>query len=193
MPAKIIPGRSKKPTGTKGKNNMIKTTKIIESTTAKMKTDGINITSTTAKITNPKYAAIYPLRLVTCLPFMVKVVLVKKLITDTSSNMPITINRIFFLFIDITSVSILTNAWVSQLLLCNAVCTMKTLPVSEQVICRKILPETSLEPEDIQSIAKAFMEMLKPVLSVNGKLEAKDIIFDKKGLTEYLRVSEHRQ
>jgi hypothetical protein len=74
MPAKIIAGRSKKAIGTKGKNNMIKTTKIIESTTAKMKTDGIIITSTIAIITNAKYAAIYPPMLVTCLPFMVIVV-----------------------------------------------------------------------------------------------------------------------
>jgi len=61
-----------------------------------MKTDGINITSTTAMITNAKYVAIYPPMLVTCLPFMVIVVPVKKWITDTSTNMPITINSMFF-------------------------------------------------------------------------------------------------
>ena len=100
MPAKIMPGRSKKAIGTIGKNNIIKTTKISESTTAKIKTDGINITMTTAMIIIAKYAAIYPPMPVTCLPFIVIVVVpVKKWITDTSSNMPITINRIFFFFI----------------------------------------------------------------------------------------------
>ncbi len=69
-----MPGRSKKPIGTIGKNNNIKTTKIIESTTAKIITDGINITMTTAMIIIAEYAATYPPMLVTCLPFMVIVV-----------------------------------------------------------------------------------------------------------------------
>jgi len=75
-----------------------------------MKTDGINITSTTAMITNAEYVAIYPPMLVTCLPFMVIVVPVKKWITDTSTNMPITINSMFFFFIVIATVNILPNA-----------------------------------------------------------------------------------
>jgi hypothetical protein len=92
MPAKIILGRSKDTIGIKGKNNIINTTKIIKSTTTKMKTDGINITSTTAKITNPKYVATYLPMPVTCLPFMVIIAPVKKVITDTINNMPITVN-----------------------------------------------------------------------------------------------------
>ena len=98
MPAMIMAGRSKKPIGIKGKNSKKKTTKIIENTTAKMKTDGTIITSATARITNPKYATIYPLRLVTCLPFIVIVEPVKKLVADAISNMPSTINSIVFFF-----------------------------------------------------------------------------------------------
>ena len=78
MPTKIIPGRSENVKGIKGKNNIINKTKIIKSTVVKMKTDGINITSMTAKITNAKCAAIYTPMLVTCLSFMVIVVPVKK-------------------------------------------------------------------------------------------------------------------
>lgn len=92
--------------GIKGKNSIIKTTKIIESTAARMKTEGIIITSAAAMMTNAKYAAIYPPRPVTCLPFMVIVVPAKKWITDVSSNMPITINSIFFFFIVIISLYI---------------------------------------------------------------------------------------
>jgi hypothetical protein len=113
MPARIIPGRSKYATGIKGKNKIIKTTKIIESTKAMMKTDGINITNAAAIIINAKYAAIYPPTLVICLPFMVMVVPAKKWITDTSSNMLITISSIFFFFIVINSVYKLTNTRVS--------------------------------------------------------------------------------
>jgi hypothetical protein len=104
MPARIIPGRSKGEIGIKGKNSMIKTTKIIESTTTKMKTDGIIITINIEMITNAEYAPIYPLILVTCLPLMVIVAPVKKWITDISSSMPITINSIFFFFIVLVSV-----------------------------------------------------------------------------------------
>jgi len=85
--------------GIKGKSSKMKKTKIIESTTIKMKTDGIIITSTTAMISNAKYVAIKPPMLVTCLPFMTIVVPVKKWIADTSSNMQIAINSIFFFFI----------------------------------------------------------------------------------------------
>ena len=91
---------------------MVHTTKIITTITANMWTEGINIAITTANIISPKYAAIYPLRLVTCLPFMVIVVPVEKLIMDTSNNIPNTINSIVFFFI--VMLDILTNAWVPQ-------------------------------------------------------------------------------
>ncbi len=96
--------------GINGKNNTTNTTKIIASTIPKMNTDGTNITIATAKITNAKYAARYPPMLVTCLPFMVIVVPVAKLITDTSSNMPSTINRMFFLFMVIYIYQFLISA-----------------------------------------------------------------------------------
>jgi hypothetical protein len=114
MPAKIIAGRSKDAIGIRGKNNIINKTKMIESTTVRIKTDGINITSTTAMMTNAKYVAIYPPMLVTCLPFMVIVVPVIKWIADTSSNMPSTINSIFFFFI-VVPLAILPNVRGSRL------------------------------------------------------------------------------
>jgi excisionase family DNA binding protein len=47
---------------------------------------------------------------------------------------------------------------------------------------------TTLEAEDIQAIAEAVIEKLKPLLvSNNGHSE--DRVFDKKGLAEYLNVS----
>ena len=58
MPAKITAGRSNNAIGIIGKNNKINAMKIIVSTKANRKSDGINITSRTATITNPKYAAI---------------------------------------------------------------------------------------------------------------------------------------
>ena len=92
---------------------MVHTTKIITTITANMWTEGINIAITTANIISPKYAAIYPLRLLTSLPFMVIVVVpVEKLIMDTSNNIPNTINSIVFFFI-ILSLDILSNVWVS--------------------------------------------------------------------------------
>jgi len=45
-----------------------------------------------------------------------------------------------------------------------------------------------LEQEDIEKIAQAVCEMLKPMLS-NGKVENADEIFDIKGLADYLKVS----
>lgn len=49
--------------------------------------------------------------------------------------------------------------------------------------------KASLEHDDIQAIAGAVAEILKPlILSGNGKA-ADDIIFDKRGLSEYLKVS----
>ncbi len=49
--------------------------------------------------------------------------------------------------------------------------------------------KTTLEPEDIQAIATAVMERLKPVISGNGKHED-DTVFDVKGLCDYLHVSD---
>lgn len=45
-----------------------------------------------------------------------------------------------------------------------------------------------LEKSDIESIAQRVIELLRPVLSSNGKKE-QDIIFDVPGLAEYLKVS----
>ena len=50
--------------------------------------------------------------------------------------------------------------------------------------------KTLLEPEDIQAISTAVMEMLKPVIAENGKQHAEDVIFDKNGLASYIKVSE---
>ena len=50
--------------------------------------------------------------------------------------------------------------------------------------------KTQLEAEDIQAIAAAVAEMLQPVIASNGKYDAESVIFDKKGLAEYLRVSQ---
>lgn len=49
--------------------------------------------------------------------------------------------------------------------------------------------ELTLPQELVQEIALKVAELLKPMLSGNGKHEA-DIVFDKKSLAEYLRVSE---
>ncbi len=50
--------------------------------------------------------------------------------------------------------------------------------------------KTTLEPDDIKAIAEAVMERLKPSMAGNGKREHEDIIFDKKSLAAYLKVSE---
>jgi len=50
--------------------------------------------------------------------------------------------------------------------------------------------KTSFEQEDIERIAKAVCEMLKPMLSNNGKVESENLIFDKKGLAKYLSCSQ---
>ena len=49
--------------------------------------------------------------------------------------------------------------------------------------------KTTLEPEDIQAIASAVMEVIRPMLSGNRRQEAEDIVFDVQGLAEYLKVS----
>jgi excisionase family DNA binding protein len=46
-----------------------------------------------------------------------------------------------------------------------------------------------LEQEDIQAIASAVVERLKPMFSGNGKHAAEDMIFDVPELKDYLKVS----
>lgn len=47
-----------------------------------------------------------------------------------------------------------------------------------------------LEPSDIQAIAGAVAELLRPLLSNgNGKDETSNKVFNKKGLSEYLLIS----
>jgi|SRR3989337_484274 len=48
--------------------------------------------------------------------------------------------------------------------------------------------ELTLPPELVKEIASQVVELLKPMLSNNGRHEAEDTIFDKKGLAEYLNV-----
>lgn len=48
--------------------------------------------------------------------------------------------------------------------------------------------KTELEPQDIEAIAKRVVELLKPILSNNGKNLSEDIIFNKEGLADYLKV-----
>lgn len=48
--------------------------------------------------------------------------------------------------------------------------------------------KTELEPQDIEAIAKRVVELLKPILSSNGKNSGEDTIFDKEALADYLRV-----
>ena len=45
-----------------------------------------------------------------------------------------------------------------------------------------------IEPEDIEAIAQRVSELLKPLLSHLEKRDEKDIIFDVKGLAEYLHL-----
>ena len=97
IPTKTIAG-IKDAKGTRGKNSIKNDAKIIASTIANIKTEGINIAIAIAKTTKAKYAATYPLMLVTCLPLTVMVVPIEKLITDTSKNITSTINStVFFL------------------------------------------------------------------------------------------------
>lgn len=50
--------------------------------------------------------------------------------------------------------------------------------------------KTTLEPEDIKGIAVAVTELLKSVIASNGNGKHEDVIFDKKALAAYLKVSE---
>lgn len=47
-----------------------------------------------------------------------------------------------------------------------------------------------ITPEVYQAIAREVAEMLKPMFAGNGKHSAEDVIFDKKTLAAYLRISE---
>ena len=49
--------------------------------------------------------------------------------------------------------------------------------------------ELTLPPELVDQIADKVIERLKPLLSGNGKHE-EDIVFDKKALSSYLKLSE---
>ena len=49
---------------------------------------------------------------------------------------------------------------------------------------------TELESQDIEAITLRVVELLKPLLSGNGRHEAEDIIFDVKGLCDHLHVSD---
>jgi len=49
--------------------------------------------------------------------------------------------------------------------------------------------KTQLEPEDIQGIAVAVMDLVRPHLSGNDR-QSGDMIFNKGSLAEYLHVSE---
>ena len=48
--------------------------------------------------------------------------------------------------------------------------------------------ELTLPQELVEDIADKVIEKLKPIMACNGKNE--DVIFDKKGLAEYLNMSE---
>ena len=48
--------------------------------------------------------------------------------------------------------------------------------------------KSELEQQDIDAIAQRVVELLKPVLSVNGKKTNEDIILNKKELAQYLNV-----
>lgn len=50
--------------------------------------------------------------------------------------------------------------------------------------------KVQFEQEDIQDIALKVVELLKPILSGNGRHEVEDTIFDVKGLCDYLHVSD---
>ena len=49
--------------------------------------------------------------------------------------------------------------------------------------------KATLEQEDIEAIALKVAELLKPMLAGNGRHE-EDIVFDKKALSSYLKLSE---
>lgn len=50
--------------------------------------------------------------------------------------------------------------------------------------------KTEFEPQDIKAIAQRVSDLLKPLISGNGKHDAEDTIFDVKRLCDYLHVSD---
>lgn len=48
----------------------------------------------------------------------------------------------------------------------------------------------ALDQEDIEAIAQRVAEILRPLLSRNGRVEAEDAIFDVAALAAYLKVDE---
>ena len=50
--------------------------------------------------------------------------------------------------------------------------------------------ELTLPPELVDLIADKVIEKLRPIVTDNGKHETEDKIFDKKGLSEYLKLSQ---
>jgi excisionase family DNA binding protein len=49
--------------------------------------------------------------------------------------------------------------------------------------------KTDLEQQDIEAIAQRVKELLRPMLTSNGKNETEDILFNKNGLAKYLLTS----
>ena len=94
-----MPGSKFKPMGNKGKKTIKIIPKTINSTARNMKVEGITIIKTMARSTRARYAATYPPTPVTCLPFIVIVVVpVKKLMAIARTNIPIMTMIVFFLF-----------------------------------------------------------------------------------------------
>ena len=50
--------------------------------------------------------------------------------------------------------------------------------------------KTQFEKEDIQAIAEAVIEMLRPLVKHNVKAKADGTVFDVQGLAHYLKVDE---
>jgi hypothetical protein len=50
--------------------------------------------------------------------------------------------------------------------------------------------ELSFPPELVDAIADKVIERLKPLVIGNGKHDSEDIVFDKKGLSNYLKLYE---
>jgi hypothetical protein len=47
---------------------------------------------------------------------------------------------------------------------------------------------SELESQDIETIAQRVLELIRPVVSNNGKSDNNEMVFDVKGLAEYLHV-----
>ncbi len=93
-----MPGTKIRAKGNKGKKTIKIIPKTTESTAMIMKVEGITIIKTTASKTSARYAVTYPPTPVTCLPFIVIVVVpVRKLMVIARSNIPIMTMIVFFL------------------------------------------------------------------------------------------------